>query len=369
MERTVKDALAESVGVRPEQLTPRIIDDFNQRQVDRGFDPIDPDQVVADDFKITEEETVAPASEESTQPPKKPEVKKTEVKEPPEQWALPEDQKDQWIRRDELNEKYYEKAFIDSDPLRNEEHPAHKVVKDNQKAAQEALREKARLEKELETARKIAFDPEGNALQNDPKRKIYGGISFEDVNDLTDPDHDMSDWLDARDAYNIANRTAEAERLQRESDDAARIEREKAEAGEREKSHRSDLDTVKERYKFDDDTVSKYESQFKEKGVSTEVAFVGQFVIDAGGLEEIKRAAFEEGKKSGGAETMQTVSNNLINKSTDLTNETGKGYTPKQDSFKIPSPEEYLRLSPADKQACKREFDRRLASGDFPEDQ
>ena len=366
--RTMLDVLADTVGVKPDQLTDSMIETMNRAQVDRGLDPIDVNQEVADDFKLGEEPIKAPVivdgpdKKESTETPKEPVKKETQ-----EPWKLPEEQRDNFVPKNIVDEEYVPKAILSSDPLRDENHPAHEIVKESSRAASEAIRKAAEIQKKLDEVTKVAFNAAGGVVENDPARKIYGGISFEDVNDNTDTEHDIADWIDARDAYVNAERTKESDRLQREADEAARSEQERVAAEAAAKAFATERDSVVEKLGFDSETTSKYEKHFKDQGsVSVEEAWVGRFVIDAGGLEAIRAKALEEGKRLGGAEATGAIAKNL-NKGTDLTNETGKGYTPKDNEvFTILPAKQYLALPDVQKVAYKREFERRRDAGTLP---
>ena len=165
-----KEQYAQAVGVGVDEVTEEELKLYNEEN---------PEQVITEDVPTGQPQGDPPIDDNP--PEEDPVFKRSEL-----------------LGRDPLAEDFpLRDRLLEAlkDPVRNPQHPNHKLVLDLQKGSREALQKVADLEAALQDYNQLA------KAQNDPEREVYGGISREDIRNGDDTEHSEVDWLLAKQKF------------------------------------------------------------------------------------------------------------------------------------------------------------------------
>lgn len=217
------------------------------------------------------------------------------------------------------------------DPLRDESHPFHKLVSDNQAEARRAQNESADLRRSLEEKdnqiRTLVgrvpqgAEPASKAAGAIDEKTVYGGVSLEDAMD----NNRLGDWINGL--------------LKTELD--SRFEKRDSEAqfeSERRDFLKSHPEFTKDRQKFDD-----FERRWMSGGISHEQCFILDQVEQGGGVQALIDNAKATAKKEALTEFTAAAQGNA-GKTKPLTGDDGVTKTPEESGFKLLSAEEFEAL-------------------------
>lgn len=190
------------------------------------------------------------------------------------------------------------------DPLRNERHPNHGIVAENQKTARQALEAKAAAEAEANNLKAtLAGILERDKGLNDPEKGIYGGHTEQDVEDGTITTLQYLRDKETFEKAMVASRNIAQDRSQQLQSMWSGIDRETGAL----KSKHSDADVdglLKRFVPFDRE--GKPNPDYRP--LTVEEGHFVHLMQSKGGLDKLREQYIEEGKTLGRTEVLQKIS-------------------------------------------------------------